>query len=93
MSKKELIQKTIETLQKLPADKIAQVSDFADYILQQTEDKQIVEGIAKLSGQTNSYKFLKDEEDLYTLSDVKEPYNAKRWYYPDTIPFHQSFRN
>ena len=78
MSKKELIQKTIETLQKLPADKIAQVSDFADYILQQTEDKQIVEGIAKLSGQTNSYKFLKDEEDLYTLSDVKEPYNAKR---------------
>ena len=78
MSKKELIEKTIETLQKLPADKIAQVSDFADSILQQTEDKQIVEGIAKLSAQTKSYEFLKNDEDLYTLNDVKEPYNAKR---------------
>lgn len=78
MSKKGLIEKTIETLQKLPADKIAEVSDFAESILQQNEDKQIVDGIAKSSAQTKSYEFLKDDEDLYTLNDVKEPYNAKR---------------
>jgi hypothetical protein len=78
MSKKELIEKTIAALQKLPADKVAEVSDFADSILQRNEDKQIVEGIAKLSAQSKSYQFLDEEEDLYTLNDVKEPYNAKR---------------
>jgi hypothetical protein len=78
MSKKEFIEKTIETLQKLPAEKVAEVSEFADSILKQNEDKQIVEGIAKLSAQSKSYDFLNEEENLYTLNDVKEPYNAKR---------------
>ena len=78
MSKKDLIEKTLETLQKLPADKIAEVSDFANFILRRNEDKQITEGIAELSSQTKSYAFLNEEEDLYTLNDVKEPYNGKR---------------
>ena len=78
MSKKELIEKTLAALEKLPVEKIAEVSDFADFILQRNEDKQITEGIAQLSGQSKSYEFLNDEEDLYTLNDVKAPYNAKR---------------
>lgn len=78
MSKKELIEKTIAALQKLPADKIAEVSDFADFILQRNEDKLITEGIAQLSGQLKSYNFLAEEEDIYTLNDVKAPYNVKR---------------
>ena len=78
MSKKELIEKTIAALQQLPADKVAEVSDFADFILQRNEDKQITGGIAQLSTQSKSYDFLNEEEDLYTLNDVKAPYNAKR---------------
>ena len=78
MSKKELIEKTLAALEKLPAEKIAEVSDFADFILQRNEDKQITEGIAQLSGQSKSYEFLNEEDDLYTLNDVKAPYNAKR---------------
>ena len=74
MSKDEIIAKTIAALQKLPADKIAEVSDFAHFILHLNEDKQITEGIAQLSAQTKSYKFLDEEEDLYTLNDVKAPY-------------------
>lgn len=77
MSKKELIEKTIAALQKLPADKVAEVSDFADFVLRRNEDKLITEGIAQLSKQSKSYEFLKEEEDLYTLNDVKAPYNAK----------------
>jgi hypothetical protein len=46
MSKKELIEKTLAALEKLPAEKVAEVSDFADFILQRNEDKQITEGIA-----------------------------------------------
>ena len=74
MSKEEMIAKTIAALQKLPADKVAEVSDFADFILQRKEDKEITEGIAQISIQSKSYKFLDEEEELYTLNDVKAPY-------------------
>lgn len=77
MSKQELIEKTIAALQKLPADKVAEISDFTDFVLQRNEDKQITESIAQLSKQSKSYEFLEQEEDLYTLNDVKAPYNAK----------------
>jgi stress response protein YsnF len=77
MSKQELIDKTIAALQKLPADKVAEVSDFTDFILQRNDDKEIVKGIQQLSSQTKSYQFLEEEEDLYTLNDVKAPYNGK----------------
>ena len=74
MSKEEMIAKTIAAMQKLPADKVAEVSDFADFILQRKEDKEITEGIAQFSIQSKSYKFLDEEEELYTLNDVKAPY-------------------
>lgn len=74
MSKQELIEKTINALQKLPADKVAEVAEFTDLILQRNEDKEITSGIGELSAQTKSYKFLEEEEDLYTLNDVKAPY-------------------
>ena len=69
-----MIAKTIAAMQKLPADKVAEVSNFADFILQRKEDKEITEGIAQISIQSKSYKFLDEEEDLYTLNDVKAPY-------------------
>lgn len=77
MSKQELIEKTLAALQKLPADKVAEVSDFTEFILQRNEDKEIVSGIERLSAQSKSYQFLEEEEDLYTLNDVKAPYNGK----------------
>ncbi|HYM92973.1 MAG TPA: hypothetical protein VET23_02465 [Chitinophagaceae bacterium] len=77
MSKQELIEKTINALQKLPAAKVAEVAGFVDLILQRNEDKEITTAISQLSAQTKSYQFLEEEEDLYTLSDVKAPYNAK----------------
>lgn len=77
MSKQELIEKTLAALQKLPTDKVAEVSDFTDFILQRNEDKQLTEGIKQLSAQSKSYQFLNEEDDLYTVNDVKAPYNGK----------------
>jgi stress response protein YsnF len=77
MSKQERIEKTINTLQKLSADKVAELSDFTEFILQRSEDKEITAGIGHLSVHTKSYQFLHEEEDLYTLNDVKAPYNGK----------------
>lgn len=77
MSKKELIDKTIIILEKLPHEKIAEVNHFADFILQRSEDEQLLQGIAHLTAQSKSYEFLADDEELYTLNDIKEPYNGK----------------
>jgi hypothetical protein len=77
MSKKELIEKTMEALEKLPEDKVAAVSDFADYMLQKNDDNNLIQGIANLAAKSKSYRFLEEEEDLYTLNDIKETYNGK----------------
>ncbi len=77
MSKKELIERTIHTLEKLPEEKIVEVSDFADFIFQKNEDKQLLHGIAELTAQSKSYDFLEDEEELYTVNDIKQTYNDK----------------
>jgi len=77
MSKQELIEKTINALQKLPADKVAEVSEFADLMLQHNQDKEITTAIGQLSSTTKSFQFLEEEEDLYTFNDVKAPYNGK----------------
>lgn len=77
MSKKELIEKTIYTLEKLPEEKIIEVSDFADFVLQKNEDAQLLQGITQLIVKSKSYDFLANEEELYTLNDIKETYNDK----------------
>lgn len=77
MSKKELIDKAITTLNKLPEEKLIEVLDFADFMLNKNEDTQLLKGIAHLTQQSKSYKFLEDEEDIYTLEDIKETYNGK----------------
>lgn len=77
MSKKELIEKTIYTLEKLPEEKIIEISDFADFVLQKNEDAQLLQGITQLIVKSKSYDFLANEEELYTLNDIKETYNDK----------------
>jgi hypothetical protein len=74
MSKKELIDKTLQTLQKLPADKISEVSDFADFILKKAEEETISKGIQKIVTDDPAFSFLQEEEEIYTVKDLKERY-------------------
>jgi hypothetical protein len=74
MTKKNLINKTLETLEKLPEDKIHQVADFADYVLKKHEEQTLQKGIEVLVSRSDSFSFLHDEEDLYDESDLKEKY-------------------
>ncbi|MCB9347718.1 MAG: DUF2281 domain-containing protein [Lewinellaceae bacterium] len=39
MTKEGLINRTIETLEKLPEDKIHEIADFADFILKKYEEQ------------------------------------------------------
>jgi hypothetical protein len=74
MLRQELIQKTVNYLDALPDDKISEITDFVEFLYQKHEENILREGIRQLSGRSGSFKFLEDEEDLYTLADIKEAY-------------------
>jgi hypothetical protein len=74
MERKELINKVMTKIKYLPDEKIEEVNDFAEFLLSRIDDKIISEGIKKLTSESKSFSFLKEEEDLYTVNDVKEKY-------------------
>lgn len=74
MTKKKLIHRTIETLEKLPEDKIHEIADFADFVLKKYEEQILQKGIETMISESNSFTFLHDEEDLYDESDLNEKY-------------------
>jgi hypothetical protein len=74
MTREKLIEKTIHSLSKLPDQKLKEVSDFAEFLLNKIEDRNLTEGIRKLSANSDSFKFLEEEEDLYSTTDLKEVY-------------------
>ncbi len=72
MAGKTLINRTLTTLSKLPPDKVKEVSDFADYILKKYDEQILRRGIEKLIGDSKAFAFLSQEEDIYTVEDLKE---------------------
>ena len=74
MTRETLIQQTLTILAKLPQDKASEIADFADYILKKYDDQVLQKGIEKLISDSKTFDFLKNEEDLYTLADLKERY-------------------
>ncbi len=74
MPRETLIKKTIKTLSKLPPDKVKEVSDFAEFMYKKYEDEILLKGIEKLVSDSKVFYFLNDEEELYTVEDLKEKY-------------------
>ena len=74
MEKQTLIKRTLRTLSRLPQEKVKEVSDFADSILKKQEEESLQKGMEILISESNAFYFLKDEEDLYTVEDLKEKY-------------------
>lgn len=74
MTKEAIIQKTMEVLQALPADKIEEVSDFADYILKKYDDRLLQQGMQALIEKSDTFNFVEEEQEIYTVKDLKERY-------------------
>ncbi len=74
MKRETLIKKTIDNLAKLPDQKLKEVSDFAEFLLNRIENRIVTEGIQKLVTDSKTFKFLNDEEDLYSIDDLKVRY-------------------
>lgn len=74
MNKQGLINRTVETLEKLPEDKIHEIADFADFVLKKHEEQILRKGIETMVSESDSFAFLHDEENLYDEHDLKEKY-------------------
>jgi len=77
MDRQVLIETTVSKIRQLPDAKIKEINDFADFLLSKIDDRIIQEGIQKMTSDSKAFEFLKDEDDLYTLNDLKERYNEK----------------
>jgi len=77
MNRKAIIEQTIEAINRLPENKAEEISDFAAFLSKRFEDDQLTQGIQKLTSESHAFDFLNDEEDLYSIKDLKEVYNGE----------------
>jgi hypothetical protein len=78
MTRQAIIERTLRAINQLPEDKAEEISIFAEFVMKQYEERQMAQGIQKMTASSKAFGFLNEEEDLYSESDLKELYNGKR---------------
>ena len=76
MTKKYIIEKTIQAINRLPTDKAMEISDFAEFITKKYENYLLSEGIQHMVSESQTFDFLSTEEDLYSESDIQQKYSG-----------------
>jgi hypothetical protein len=75
MTRQAIIEKTLQAINKLPEDKAEEISDFADFVYKRYEDQLLAQSIQKMASDSKSFSFLEEEEEVYTVKDLKQVYN------------------
>ena len=76
MTRKDIIEKTVNAINRLPDDKAEEILNFADLIIKKYEEKNLAKNIMHLSSTSHALNFLNEEEELYSSDDLKEKYNG-----------------
>ena len=71
MTKELIIEKTIKVINQLPENKAEEISNFADYLFKKFEEEDLKKGIAEIISTNESFSFLNEEEEIYSLNDLK----------------------
>ncbi|MBP7400939.1 MAG: hypothetical protein KA954_15210 [Chitinophagales bacterium] len=74
MTRKAIIDRTLKVINQLPEDKAEEISVFADFVMKRFEEQQLNEQLLQINQKSNAYEFLNDEEDIYSVADLKEIY-------------------
>lgn len=74
MNRKVKLKNTIEKINRLPDEKLPEVENFVDFLLSRIDESILTEGIQKLTSNSKSFEYLNEEEDLYTVNDLKVKY-------------------
>ncbi len=72
MKRETISKETVDKLNRLPDNKIEQVAEFIEFLLHKVEEYKLHQGILELVTDSDSFAFLEEEEDLYTVEDLKE---------------------
>ena len=51
-------------------------SDFADFVFKRYEEQELTNGIQKIASESQTFDFLNNEEEIYSIADLKEVYNG-----------------
>lgn len=74
MSKTELIEKTIASMNQLSENELKEIHDFAEFLLLRIQKKILSEEVTEMNVNSKSFKFLADDKDIYTVNDLKVKY-------------------
>ncbi|MBK6731620.1 MAG: hypothetical protein IPG60_11925 [Bacteroidetes bacterium] len=74
MTRKTIIDRTLKVINQLPEEKAEEISIFADFVMKRFEEQQLNEQLLQINQKSNAYEFLNDEEDIYSVADLKEVY-------------------
>jgi len=76
MTKQAIIERTLKAINELPQDKAEEISDFADFVFKRYEEQELTNGIQKITSESQSFDFLNNEEEIYSIADLKKVYNG-----------------
>ena len=76
MTRQAIIEKTLQAINKLPEDKAEEISDFADFVYKRYEEQLLAQSIQKMTTDSKSFSFLEEEQEIYTVKDLKQVYNG-----------------
>jgi hypothetical protein len=74
MTRQAIIEKTLKAINQLPENKAEEISDFAEFIIKKYEDQKLTTAIQQMASESKIFEFLESEEELYTVSDLKEAF-------------------
>jgi hypothetical protein len=77
MTRQLIIDRTVKAINQLPEDKAEEISDFADFVMKRYEEQKLSEEIQQLTSESQAFEFLNQDEDLYSVADLKEVYNGQ----------------
>lgn len=76
MTRQAIIERTIKAINQLPEEKAVEISDFADFIIKRYEEYKLTQGMQEMANKSQAFKFLDEEEELYSEEDLKQRYNG-----------------
>ena len=78
MEREVLVKNTIGRIEQLPTKRVQEVNDFVEFIIRRTDDALITDGLQQLSSISNTYDFLYNEPELYSVNDLKVRFAWKK---------------
>ncbi len=72
MERNILIEKAVENITKLSDQQVQEIADFAEFLLSKTQDQILLEDIQRITIESDTFKFLNEEPELYSVNDLKK---------------------